>query len=153
MGHRHTPEGQSSQSAIRDADGGLAHAAIEPVESSSSEAQAPAGSAQNAAAPPRGIAVRSALFALRFYKSYLSMLFAGSCRFEPTCSQYAYEATERFGVLQGSWLALRRLLRCQPLSRRFGYDPVPEAHEVSKALTLADANPHLPAGTHTEVHT
>jgi putative membrane protein insertion efficiency factor len=72
------------------------------------------------------IAVRVALFALQFYKTYLSMLFAGSCRFEPTCSRYAYEAIERFGVARGVWLGLKRLLRCHPLSRKFGYDPVPE---------------------------
>jgi uncharacterized protein len=70
--------------------------------------------------------VKAALLALRMYKMYLSILFAGSCRFEPTCSQYAYEAIERFGVMRGVWLGLKRLLRCQPLSRRFGYDPVPE---------------------------
>src|SRR5215472_15516022 len=74
-------------------------------------------------------AVRAALFALRFYKSYLSILMAGSCRFEPTCSRYAYEAIERFGVLRGTWLGLKRLLRCHPLSRKFGYDPVPEKWE------------------------
>jgi putative membrane protein insertion efficiency factor len=73
--------------------------------------------------------VRAALFALRFYKAYLSILFAGSCRFEPTCSRYAYEAIERFGLARGVWLGLKRLLRCQPLSRRFGYDPVPEKKE------------------------
>ena len=70
-----------------------------------------------------------ALLALRFYKTYLSILFAGSCRFEPTCSQYAYEAIERFGVMRGVWLGLKRLLRCHPLSRKFGYDPVPELCE------------------------
>jgi hypothetical protein len=70
--------------------------------------------------------VKVALLALRIYKSYLSILFAGSCRFEPTCSQYAYEAIERFGVPRGMWLGLKRLLRCHPLSRKFGYDPVPE---------------------------
>ena len=70
--------------------------------------------------------VRAALLALRFYKAYLSILFAGSCRFAPTCSQYAYEAIERFGVVRGIWLGLKRLLRCHPLSRKFGYDPVPE---------------------------
>jgi putative membrane protein insertion efficiency factor len=70
--------------------------------------------------------VRLALFALRLYKTYLSLLFAGSCRFEPTCSGYAYEAIERFGVARGVWLGLKRLLRCHPLSRKFGHDPVPE---------------------------
>jgi len=78
----------------------------------------------------RSIPVRVALFVLRFYKAYLSVLFAGSCRFEPTCSRYAYEAIERFGVARGIWLGLKRLLRCHPLSRRFGYDPVPEKWEV-----------------------
>jgi len=70
--------------------------------------------------------VKAALFALRIYKVYLSILFAGSCRFEPTCSRYAYEAIDRFGVLRGVWLGTKRLLRCHPLSRRFGHDPVPE---------------------------
>lgn len=74
----------------------------------------------------QGIGVRLALAALRFYKAYLSLLVGGSCRFHPTCSIYAYEAIERFGVARGSWLALKRLLRCHPLSRRFGYDPVPD---------------------------
>jgi putative membrane protein insertion efficiency factor len=77
----------------------------------------------------RPIPVRAALFALRFYKAYLSILFAGSCRFEPTCSRYAYEAIERFGMARGVWLGMKRLLRCHPLSRKFGYDPVPEKWE------------------------
>ena len=77
----------------------------------------------------RSIPVRAALLALRFYKAYLSILFAGSCRFEPTCSRYAYEAIERFGLARGVWLGLKRLLRCHPLSRKFGYDPVPEKWE------------------------
>ena len=77
---------------------------------------------------------RVALFALRFYKAYLSLLFAGNCRFQPTCSQYSYEAIERFGVAGGAWLTLKRLARCQPLSRKFGYDPVPEAWDESEAL-------------------
>ena len=70
--------------------------------------------------------VRGALFAIRCYKSYLSVFFVGACRFEPTCSQYAYEAIERFGVLRGIWLGIKRLSRCHPFSRKFGYDPVPE---------------------------
>jgi putative membrane protein insertion efficiency factor len=71
-----------------------------------------------------------ALFALRCYKAYLSVLFAGTCRFEPTCSQYAYQAIERFGVLRGVWLGSKRLARCHPFSGKFGFDPVPdEFHE------------------------
>jgi uncharacterized protein len=76
--------------------------------------------------PLPALPVRAALLALRFYKSYLSFLFAGSCRFYPTCSQYAYQAIEHFGVVRGVWLGLKRLLRCHPLSRKFGYDPVPQ---------------------------
>ena len=70
--------------------------------------------------------VRAALLALRFYKTYLSLLFAGNCRFHPTCSQYTYEAIERFGVTRGVWLGIKRLARCHPFSRRFGYDPIPD---------------------------
>jgi putative membrane protein insertion efficiency factor len=76
-------------------------------------------------------AVKAALAALRIYKVYLSVLFAGSCRFDPTCSMYAYGAIERFGVMRGSWMGLKRLLRCHPLSRKFGYDPVPEKTEAT----------------------
>ena len=76
------------------------------------------------------VGVRASLFALRCYKAYLSVLFAGTCRFEPTCSQYAYEAIERFGVLRGVWLGSKRLARCHPFSGKFGFDPVPdEVHE------------------------
>lgn len=74
----------------------------------------------------RGVGVQAALWALRFYKAYLSILFAGSCRFEPTCSRYAYEAIERYGLMRGIWLGVKRLSRCHPLSGKFGYDPVPE---------------------------
>jgi len=83
---------------------------------------------------------RAALFALDCYKAYLSVLFAGSCRFEPSCSRYMYEAIERFGVARGVWLGIKRLLRCHPLSRKFGYDPVPEKCKVmrSKADVTAE---------------
>ena len=85
------------------------------------------------AARERSFGVRVALFILSFYKAYLSVLVAGTCRYEPTCSRYAYEAIERFGVLRGGWLGLKRLLRCHPLSGRFGYDPVPEKWEEMRA--------------------
>jgi putative membrane protein insertion efficiency factor len=78
------------------------------------------------APPPVGPAARIGLIALRFYKAYLSVLFAGQCRFVPSCSQYSYEAVERFGLARGSWLTLKRLLRCHPFSGKFGFDPVPD---------------------------
>jgi hypothetical protein len=77
--------------------------------------------------------VRAALFLLHCYKAFLSPLLAGHCRFQPTCSRYAYEAIERFGVVRGAWLGTKRLLRCHPLSRRFGYDPVPEKWEEMRS--------------------
>lgn len=86
------------------------------------------------------------LMALRFYKTYLSILFAGNCRFHPTCSQYAYEAIERFGAARGIWLGVKRLLRCHPLSPKFGYDPVPETwdetpHSASSPATAIIGGP------------
>ena len=100
---------------------------------------------------PRSLPVRISLLALRFYKTYLSMLFAGSCRFDPTCSQYAYEAIERFGVARGIWLGFERLLRCHPLSRRFGYDPVPEHWEENGRTSAATIANHSREIRH-EVH-
>jgi uncharacterized protein len=100
----------------------------------------------------RSAGVSVALFALRFYKTYLSLLFAGACRFEPTCSRYAYEAVERFGVARGSWLALKRLARCHPLSGKFGVDPVPDewsSRQSSPAVCQHKAA--RPAVTHHEV--
>ncbi len=82
--------------------------------------------------------MKAALAGLRIYKVYLSAHMPGGCRFDPTCSVYAYEAIERFGVMRGTWLGLKRLLRCHPLSRKFGYDPVPEKTEV-KAIETSEA--------------
>ena len=65
-----------------------------------------------------------ALTLLRFYKRFLSPLLPPMCRFEPTCSVYAMDAINKHGVARGSWLAFRRLLRCQPLHPG-GWDPVP----------------------------
>ena len=64
------------------------------------------------------------IFGVRAYQVGLSPLLPASCRYYPSCSAYAIEALDRHGALRGSWLALRRLLRCHPF-RPGGYDPVP----------------------------
>ena len=63
--------------------------------------------------------------ALRLYHRFVSPLLPPSCRFEPTCSEYAADALELHGFARGSVLAARRLLRCHPWGRS-GFDPVPE---------------------------
>lgn len=64
------------------------------------------------------------IFAVKFYRKNLSgMKSVLSCRFVPTCSQYALEALEKYGALKGSFLAVRRILKCHPLHKG-GYDPL-----------------------------
>ena len=65
-------------------------------------------------------------FVLRGYKRIVSPMLPHACRFVPTCSEYAMEAVELYGVRRGSWLTLTRLLRCHPFARA-GFDPVPRA--------------------------
>jgi uncharacterized protein len=60
---------------------------------------------------------------LRAYKWAISPMFPPSCRFVPTCSEYAMEAVERYGAVRGGWMAFVRILRCHPLASS-GYDPV-----------------------------
>jgi putative membrane protein insertion efficiency factor len=61
---------------------------------------------------------------LTLYQRFISPLLPQSCRFYPSCSEYARQAILKHGLLKGSWLAMRRLARCHPLSEG-GYDPVP----------------------------
>jgi len=68
-----------------------------------------------------------ALLLLRGYKSLISPLLGQRCRFYPSCSTYTMEAIERFGVLRGSWLGLKRIGRCHPLNPG-GLDPVPDTY-------------------------
>src|SRR4030095_6505767 len=70
------------------------------------------------------VAVTVVLVLLRAYKLLVSPLFTGSCRFEPSCSDYMAEAVRRFGAVRGTWVGLRRLMRCRPLGGH-GFDPWP----------------------------
>jgi len=65
-----------------------------------------------------------ALAFIRLYQKLLSPLLPPSCRFVPSCSQYAVEAITHLGFVHGGWLAVKRILRCQPFNPG-GYDPVP----------------------------
>jgi uncharacterized protein len=68
--------------------------------------------------------VWAALALIRGYKLLISPYFRGSCRFLPSCADYAAEAIARHGLLRGGWLAAMRLARCHPLGEA-GHDPVP----------------------------
>lgn len=63
------------------------------------------------------------------YKYILSPFLPDACRFAPSCSQYALEALEKHGLIRGSWLTFKRILRCNPWGK-FGYDPVPNKEKL-----------------------
>ena len=65
---------------------------------------------------------------LRVYKWLVSPWLPPSCRYVPTCSEYAMEAVERYGAVRGSWMAMMRVLRCHPFVKG-GYDPVQAAEQ------------------------
>lgn len=150
MGHRDTSEEQRGRGAIRH----VKHRIDKTAEANFKQSMSilrnacrpePEDSRQLSVSPNRATAAgasraaRAALCAIRFYQANLSVWFGGSCRFQPTCSQYGYEAIERFGVRSGSWLGLKRLLRCHPFSGKFGFDPVPEHdHEIEFIATGRD---------------
>ena len=68
---------------------------------------------------------RLLLWLIRLYQRGISAHTPPSCRFRPTCSAYAYEAIRKYGALKGSWLAVKRLCRCNPFYKGDFYDPVP----------------------------
>ena len=72
----------------------------------------------------RGPVARALMALVRGYKRYISPLLPDACIYSPTCSEYALEAINKYGAAKGSWLALRRILRCHPFHKG-GYDPVP----------------------------
>ena len=82
------------------------------------------------------------LYALRFYRNFISPFFLPTCRFYPTCSQYALEAIETYGALKGGWTALKRLSKCQPYHPG-GYDPLTELEKSpNSGLVNSTMNQH-----------
>lgn len=76
------------------------------------------------------------LATIRFYQRHVSPSMRPTCRFSPTCSQYAYEAVERYGSVRGALMSGWRILRCNPLNNG-GYDPVPEHSSRSEGHSRA----------------
>lgn len=68
------------------------------------------------------------LLLIRFYQKYISIFLGKNCRFIPTCSAYTYEAIERFGVLKGGFLGIKRILKCHPWHPG-GFDLVPKKNK------------------------
>jgi putative membrane protein insertion efficiency factor len=77
---------------------------------------------------------RLAIAPIRFYQRFISPAFPRRCNYHPTCSAYAVEAIQRYGILKGTAMATWRILRCNPFSHG-GYDPVPAAKTVSRIPT------------------
>ena len=89
----------------------------------------------------RDLVQRATLQLLRAYKWAISPMFPPACRYTPTCSEYAMEAVERYGVLRGGAMAFARVLRCHPFVRG-GYDPVVKMQEnISGQPTTDDQRP------------
>jgi putative membrane protein insertion efficiency factor len=78
-----------------------------------------------------GLAQRGILALIRAYQLFLSPLYAGSCRFVPSCSVYASDAVRHYGALRGGALAVRRLLRCRPFGGH-GFDPAYAPSELGR---------------------
>lgn len=74
---------------------------------------------------------------IKFYRWVVSPYLAPRCRFEPTCSRYAVHALQYHGLKHGSWLIVRRLMKCQPfrvLGSSWGYDPVPNTSNPTESI-------------------
>ena len=68
------------------------------------------------------------LLLIKLYQKYISIFLGKNCRFYPTCSAYTYEAIEKFGIIKGIFLGIKRIIKCHPFHPG-GYDPVPEKRD------------------------
>lgn len=74
---------------------------------------------------------------IKWYQLLLSPIMGNACRFHPTCSNYGIEAIEKHGAIKGSYLTIKRIMRCQPLCKG-GYDPVPDVKKSSADYQLSN---------------
>jgi putative membrane protein insertion efficiency factor len=136
MGHRHSSAQLSGDSGLWDADGRVAAPraggtfirggiAKEQVKSQHLFPANCGAAVCKSNATTQTIGAYALMFLVRFYMIFLSPFFGGACKFEPSCSNYAYKAIAVHGARRGSVLALKRLLRCRPFTVG-GFDPVPE---------------------------
>ena len=84
---------------------------------------------------PRSVAVRAVVYAIELYRHTISPLRLPTCRFTPTCSQYAVAALTEFGLIRGGWLATVRLLKCGPWHNG-GWDPIPDRSTDRRDVTV-----------------
>lgn len=78
---------------------------------------------------------------IRFYQLAISPALGSSCRHQPSCSHYTYQAIQRFGFFRGVWLGTKRLARCRP-GRPGGYDPVPPLNKHANPPSEPTSTPH-----------
>jgi hypothetical protein len=95
---------------------------------------------------PRSAAARSAIFLIELYRHLVSPMRLPTCRFSPTCSEYAVDALTEYGSVKGGWLAVVRLLKCGPWHRG-GWDPIPERPAEHRGCRM-DFEDTSAAGTH-----
>jgi putative membrane protein insertion efficiency factor len=86
---------------------------------------------------------RFVILSIYGYRRLISPLIPPRCRFDPTCSRYAIHAIEHHGLRRGGWMAIKRVMRCHPFRKEWGYDPVPT--EIAENLAKKHAKTAQPS--------